>query len=99
MSNYQDQMVQAANTFAENLKSLVPQAPEFKAKKSGFEIRAEVLGMAKQFTEFEYNAKLGNVDTQCKNGEFITSVNYPEVPGIDQVLKNAERFYSFITKK
>lgn len=98
MSN-DNQFAEAIQQYTENLKNFAPQAPEFKVKKSGFEIRAEVLDMAKQFTQFEYNAKLGNVDTKYKNGEFTATVDYPEVPGVDEVLNTAEKFYSFITKK
>ena len=98
MSNTND-FSRAAEQFAESLKQYTPKAPEFKTSKSGFEIRAEVLDMAKQFTEFEYSAKIGGINTQYKNGELTTKVDYPEVPGADEVLNTAEKFYSFITKK
>ena len=34
-----------------------------------------------------------------ETGEVVTSVSVPEVPGVDKVLENAEKFYDFINKK
>jgi len=99
MSNYQDQMVEAANTFAENLKKAVPSAPEVKFNKSGFEIRSEVLGLAKEFTEFEYHSKAMGYHTKLENGAVSVKAEMPEVPSADEVLENAQKFYNFVNNK
>lgn len=99
MSNYQDQMVEAANTFAENLKKAVPSAPEVKFNKSGFEIRSEVLGLAKEFTEFEYTTKQMGYQTKLENGALSVKAEMPEVPTADEVLETAKKFYDFVNSK
>jgi len=99
MSNYQDQMVDAANTFAENLKKAVPSAPDVKFNKSGFEIRSEVLGLAKEFTEFEYTTKQMGYQTKLENGALSVKAEMPEVPTADEVLETAKKFYDFVNNK
>ena len=99
MSNYQDQMVNAANTFAENVKKAMPTAPDVKFNKSGFEIRSEVLGLAKEFTEFEYHSKAMGYHAKVENGVLSASAETPEVPSADAVLENAKKFYDFVNSK
>lgn len=99
MTNYQDAIIDAANTFAENMKKAVPAAPDVKFSKSGFEIRAEVLGLAKEFTEFEYHSKAMGYHTNVKNGMLAAGVSAPEVPSADAVLENAKKFYNFVNNK
>ena len=99
MSNYQDQMVNAANTFTENVKKAVPTAPDVKFNKSGFEIRSEVLGLAKEFTEFEYHSKAMGYHAKVENGVLSAHTETPEVPSADAVLENAKKFYDFVNSK
>jgi len=99
MSNYNDTIVDAANTFAENIKKAVPAAPEVKFNKSGFEIRSEVLGLAKEFTEFEYHSKAMGYHAKVENGVLSASAETPEVPSADAVLENAKKFYNFVNNK
>lgn len=99
MSNYQDQMVQAANIFAENVKKAVPGAPDVKFNKSGFEIRSEVLGLAKDFTEFEFNSKAIGYQTKLENGQVSYKAEMPEIPTADKVLETAKKFYDFVNNK
>ena len=101
MSNYQDQMVNAANTFAENVKKAMPAAPDVKFNKSGFEIRSEVLGLAKEFTEFEYHSKAMGYHAKLENGLLSAKAQtqLPEVPSADAVLENAKKFYDFVNNK
>ena len=80
--------------------------PKVQFNKNGYEIRTQVLDMAKQFTEFEYSNKvewLGNyIQTRSTDtGEIVNKVGMPDIPGVDQVLETAEKFYDFInnTKK
>ena len=74
----------------------------FKAQfnKNGYEIRTDVLGMAKAFTGFEFSNKWMGWEQTAKRdketGQVVVDVKMPDVPGIDEVLKNAERFYDFV---
>ena len=74
--------------------------PKVQFNKNGYEIRTQVLDLAKQWNEFEYSQKFLGFETSTKrdpnSGEFITTVGMPEVPGVDQVLETAEKFYDFI---
>ena len=99
MSDYQEQMAQAANTFAENLKKSFPGAPDVKFNKSGFEIRSEVLGLAKDFTEFEFNSKAIGYQTKLENGQVSYKAEIPQVPTADEVLETAKKFYNFVNNK
>lgn len=99
MSNYQDQMVNAANTFAENVKKAVPNAPDVKFNKSGFEIRSEVLGLAKDFTQFEFESKAMGYHTALQNGAVSVKAEMPQVPTADEVLETAKKFYNFVNNK
>jgi|TARA_B100000902_G_C27279993_1_gene901166 hypothetical protein len=68
--------------------------------KNGYEIRTDVLEMAKQFTEFEFSNKwMGWEQTTKRNketGQLEINVKMPDVPTTDQVLENAEKFYNFV---
>ena len=75
-------------------------APEVKFNKNGYEIRTEILGMAKQMAEFEYSARFQGWELSTardeKTGQFVTTVGMPQVPGLDQILQNAEKMYAFV---
>ena len=74
--------------------------PKVQFNKNGYEIRTQVLDMAKAYTEFSYSSKwLGfenTVERDPKTGQIVNKVEMPEVPGVDQVLETAEKFYNFI---
>jgi len=75
-------------------------APEVKFNKSGYEIRTDILAMAKDLVLDEYHTKFNGwqmtVKKDEKTGEVITTVDMPEFPGLDQVLAAAEKMYSFV---
>ncbi len=79
-----------------------PKDGAFKAQfnKNGYEIRADVLEMAKAFTEFEFSNKWMGWEQTTKRdketGQLIMDVKMPDVPSTEEVLKNAERFYDFV---
>ena len=83
----------------ENTLKLIKQ-PEVKFNKTGYEIRTEVLGLAKELVEHEYNAKFAgwqvSSKTDEKTGELVTTVDMPQFPGLDQVLATAEKMYNFV---
>jgi hypothetical protein len=77
-----------------------PKLPEVKFNKNGYEIRTEVLDMAKSLVSEEFHAKwLGWEMSTAKdpnNGKLVTTVGMPEFPGLDKVLETAEKMYSFV---
>jgi hypothetical protein len=85
---------------AEKMKQFVPQVS---FNKNGYEIRAQVLEMAKDLAQFEYSAKFQAAEVSAKRdpttNALITKVEFPSVPGVDQILASAEKFYAFVNKK
>jgi len=87
------------------MSDFTPKLPEVKFNKNGYEIRADVLAMAKEHVEQEYKAKFAGWEFEQKrntDGSITTSVAMPEFPGMDKVLEAAEKFYGFVnngTKK
>ena len=75
--------------------------PVMKPNKNGYEIRTKVLEMAQSQMWQDYHAKWGAWETKVtKEGdEIVTEVKMPDVPGVDEVVKAAERMYTFVTGK
>jgi len=96
-----DQVEKNIQAGAEYVQNKVKEAmPKVTFNKNGYEIRTQVLDMAKQWTEFEYSQKFVGWDVSAKRdektGHIVTKVGMPEIPGVDQVLETAEKFYNFI---
>jgi inorganic pyrophosphatase len=74
--------------------------PTFKANKNGYEIRTKILELAVGQEWQDYYAKWGAFETSVEkdNDEVITKVNMPGVPGAEQVLDTAQKFYDFVNK-
>jgi len=88
------------------MTDFTPKLPEVKFSKNGYEIRADVLALAKNHVEQEYHAKFAGWEVTAKRdektGQLVSSVAMPEFPGMDKVLDAAEKFYGFVnsgTKK
>ena len=88
------------------MSDFTPKLPEVKFSKNGYEIRADVLALAKQHVDQEYKYKYAGWELEAKRdektGQIITKVGMPEFPGLDKVLEAAEKFYGFVntgTKK
>ena len=77
-----------------------PKLPEVKFNKNGYEIRTEILGMAKDLVESEYRVAFQGwemkAERDSKTGQIVTSVAMPQFPGLDKVLETAEKMYSFV---
>jgi len=79
-----------------------PKMPEFKVNqnKNGYEIRTEILGMAKDLVETEYRVAFQGwemkAERDAKTGQIVTSVAMPHFPGLDKVLETAEKMYAFV---
>ena len=78
----------------------MPKAPEVKFNKNGYEIRTDILKMAKDLVAEDYHAKWHgwevSVDRDEKTGQVITTVGMPQFPGLDKVLETAEKMYGFV---
>ena len=74
--------------------------PEVKFSKNGYEIRTDVLSMAKDAVMEEYHAKFHGWEVSAKKdektGEIVSSISMPEFPGLDKILEAAEKMYSFV---
>ena len=77
--------------------------PKVQFNKNGYEIRTQVLDMAKQFTEFEYSSKwMGweqTVSRDKETGHIVLQIEMPHVPGVHQVQEPAEADYQYIKAK
>jgi hypothetical protein len=77
-----------------------PKVPEVKFNKNGYEIRTDILGMAKDLVQSEYSMKFHGWEMSAerdeKTGQIVNKVNMPEFPGLDKVLETAEKMYSFV---
>jgi hypothetical protein len=77
-----------------------PKLPEVKFNKNGYEIRADVLAMAKDHVNNEFQVKFAGWQMSAqkdeKTGQLVSTVTMPEYPGMDKVLEAAEKFYSFV---
>ncbi len=75
-------------------------APEVKFNKNGYEIRTEILEMAKDIVGQEFSYKWQGWEMSAKRdektGQIVTQVGMPEFPGLDKVLETAEKMYSFV---
>jgi hypothetical protein len=83
-----------------------PAVPEVKFNKNGYEIRTDILGMAKDLTMQDFQVKFNGWEMTAtrdeKTGQIVNKVDMPQFPGLDKVLETAEKMYAFVnagTKK
>lgn len=76
--------------------------PEVKFNKNGYEIRTDILAMAKDQLMSEYQAKFAGWEVSAqrdeKTGQIVSKVDMPEFPGLDKILETAEKMYSFVNQ-
>ena len=74
--------------------------PEIKFNKNGYEIRTDILAMAKDLVNQEYSTKFAGWELTAKRdektGQLVNTVAMPEFPGLDKVLETAEKMYGFV---
>ena len=74
--------------------------PEVKFNKNGYEIRTDILHLAKDLVAQEYTYKYQGWEMSAKRddktGQIVTSVGMPEFPGLDKVLETAQKMYDFV---
>lgn len=78
----------------------MPKMPEVKFTRNGYEIRTDILAMAKDLVAQEYTYKYNGWEMSTKRdektGQIVSKVDMPEFPGLDKVLETAEKMYSFV---
>ena len=79
-----------------------PKLPEVKFNKNGYEIRTEILDMAKGLVSEEFHAKFQGWEMSTardeKTGKLVTTVGMPQFPGLDKILETAEKMYGFVNQ-
>ena len=80
-----------------------PKLPEFKvnASKNGYEIRTEILAMAKDVVQADFNYKFAGWEmsnARDDKGNVITTIEMPTFPGLDTILDTAEKMYAFVSR-
>jgi hypothetical protein len=95
MTDYTKQMQEMASAFTDQLKMTMPKVT---FNKNGYEIRAQVLELAQSQVWQDYHTKWGQFETSVskEGSQFVTKVEMPAVPGTDQVLEAAKKFYEFV---
>jgi hypothetical protein len=77
-----------------------PKLPEVKFNKNGYEIRTEILGMAKDLVAQDFQFKWQGWEMSTardpKTGQIVNTVNMPKFPGLEQVLETAQKMYDFV---
>ena len=78
----------------------IMKAPEVKFNKNGYEIRTDILAMAKDVVMQDYQVKFAGWQMSAakdeKSGQIVTQVGMPEFPGMDKILEAAEKMYAFV---
>lgn len=82
------------------MSEYTPKLPEVKFNKNGYEIRTDILAMAKDMIQSEYSMKFHGWEMSAerdeKTGQIVSKVNMPEFPGLEKVLETAEKMYAFV---
>lgn len=82
-------------------KDWAPKLPEVKFNKNGYEIRTEILQMAKELVGQDFHYKYMGWEASIekdKDGKVVTKVGMPEFPGLDKILETAEKMYNFVNQ-
>lgn len=96
MNDFSKQAQEMADKVSEQVKSLIPH------NKNAYEIRAQVLSMAQEMTQFEFNVKYMTWEQgveRDENGRMLDNTGSPKVPNAKDVLKTAKEYYDFINTK
>lgn len=81
-------------------ENFTPKLPEVKFNKNGYEIRTDILAMAKDMVQQDFQIKFQGWEMTAqrdeKTGQIVSKVNMPEFPGLEKVLETAEKMYAFV---
>ena len=77
-----------------------PKLPEVKFNKNGYEIRSDILAMAKDMVQQDFQVKFAGWQMTAqkdeKTGQIVSTVAMPEFPGMEKVIEAAEKMYAFV---
>ena len=77
-----------------------PKMPEVKFNKNGYEIRTDILAMAKDLVAQDFQVKFQGWEMTAardeKTGQIVSTVAMPQFPGLEKVLETAEKMYGFV---
>jgi len=80
----------------------LPKLPEVKFNKNGYEIRTDILAMAKDLALQDFQVKYAGWEVTAKRdektGQIINKVEMPKFPGLEQILETAEKMYGFVNQ-
>ena len=84
------------------MSDYTPKLPEVKFNKNGYELRTDILAMAKDAVQHEYQMKFQGWELSAKRdektGQLVSTINMPEFPGLDKILETAEKMYGFVNQ-
>jgi hypothetical protein len=84
------------------MSDYTPKLPEVKFSKNGYELRTDILAMAKDMVQQEYSSKFAGWELTAKRdektGQLVSTVTMPEFPGLDKILETAEKMYGFVNQ-
>jgi hypothetical protein len=83
------------------MSDFTPKLPEVKFNRNGYELRTEILSMAKDMVSEDFHAKFQGWEVSAQRddkGVVTTKVGMPEFPGLDKVLETAEKMYAFVNQ-
>ena len=84
------------------MSDLTPKLPEVKFNKNGYELRTDILAMAKDLTMQDFQVKFNGWEMTAtrdeKTGQIVNTVAMPEFPGLDKILETAEKMYGFVNQ-
>jgi hypothetical protein len=84
------------------MTDFTPKLPEVKFNKNGYELRTDILAMAKDMVQSEYSMKFHGWELSAKRdektGQLVSTVEMPQFPGLDKILETAEKMYGFVNQ-
>ena len=84
------------------MTDFTPKLPEVKFNKNGYELRTDILAMAKDAVQHEYQMKFHGWEMSAKRdektGQLVSTIAMPEFPGLDKILETAEKMYGFVNQ-
>ena len=84
------------------MSDFTPKLPEVKFNKNGYEIRSDVLAMAKDLVGQDFQYKWAGWEMSAvrdeKTGQMVSTVNMPVYPGLEKILETAEKLYGFVNQ-
>ena len=84
------------------MTDFTPKMPEVKFNKNGYELRTDILAMAKDMVQSEYSMKFHGWEMSAKRdektGQLVSTVEMPQFPGLEKILETAGKMYEFVNQ-